>query len=79
MSNIPQNRDHLLDLITAHYAKLRKLIKDLSDEQGNLKVDETFSIKDLIVIRIWWLEAVQRWITDGLEGKTFPLPAGGFK
>ena len=79
MSNIPQNRDHLLDLITAHYAKLRKLIKDLSDEQGNLMVDDTFSIKDLTVIRTWWLEAVQRWITDGLDGKTFPLPAEGYK
>ena len=78
MSNIPKNREHLLDLITSHFRKLWKLIENLDEQQAGLAVDDDFTIKDLLVIRIWWLTAVQRWITDGREGKSFPLPAEGF-
>lgn len=78
MSNIPKNRKHLLELIDKHSAKLWLLIDELSEQQGKMKVDEDFSIKDIIVIRIWWLSSVQKWIKDGQKGKSFPLPAEGY-
>ncbi len=78
MSNIPKNREHLLDLITGHFRKLWKLLENLGEEQASLAVDENFTIKDLVVIRIWWLQAAQRWIEDGQQDKTFALPADGF-
>ena len=78
MSNIPKDREHLLDLITANYRKLWKLIGTMDEEQSKLMVDEDFSIKDLIVIRVWWLQAVQGWIKKGQQGLSFPLPAKDF-
>ncbi len=78
MSNIPQNREHLLDLITGHFRKLWKLIEKLDEAQARISVDDDFTIKDIIVIRVWWLQAVQRWIKDGQQGKTFPLPSEDF-
>ena len=78
MSNIPKNREHLLDLITGNYRKLWKLIENLDATQANLMVDDDFSIRDLIVIRVWWLQAVQSWIEKGQQRLSFALPAEGF-
>ncbi len=78
MSNIPKDREHLLDLITSNYRKLWKLIEDMDDDCAKLMVDDDFSIKDLIVIRVWWLQAVQGWIKKGQQGLSFPLPSEEF-
>jgi hypothetical protein len=78
VSNIPRNREHLLELIEKHSTKLWDLIDELKESDGKIKVDDDSTIKDLLIIRVWWLESVQKWIKDGQKGKTFPLPAEGY-
>ncbi|NRA66219.1 MAG: ClbS/DfsB family four-helix bundle protein [Pseudobacteriovorax sp.] len=78
MSNIPKNRQHLIELLEKHFEKLWALIEGLEEADGRVQVDEDFSVKDIIVIRNWWLASVQKWVKAGQKGKEFPLPAKGY-
>lgn len=78
MSNIPKNRAHLLELIESRFTKLWRLIEPLSEDEGKLPVDEDFSIKDIIALRVWWGESVVKWIKAGQLGKAVITPAKGY-
>lgn len=78
MSNIPKNRDHLLELIETRFAKLWELIEPISEDDGTIYVDDDFSIKDIIALRVWWGDSVVKWIAAGQKGKTMAIPAEGY-
>ena len=78
MSNIPKNRKHLNELIEKNFDNLMSELKNLENNQFDLKCDENFTIRDIIAIRIWWSESVVKWIEKGKLGKHFDLPAKGY-
>lgn len=78
MSSIPQDRNHLVQLIDSEFAKLWQLIEPLTKADAETGVDDEFTIKDLIAIRVWWSGAVVKWIKAGLAGKTVAIPAKGY-
>lgn len=78
MSSIPRDRTHLISLIDSQFAKLWDLIEALTKNEALYKVDDDFTIKDLIAIRVWWSSAVLKWVKAGQEGKTITIPAKGF-
>ncbi len=78
MSNIPQNRSHLMELIDGHFDKLLRELEDIDDTSAAAMCDEDFSIKDILAVRVWWSEAVIKWIKAGQQGKTLPIPAKGY-
>lgn len=78
MSSIPRDRLHLIALIDSQFAKLWDLIEPLTKDEALFTVDDDFTIKDLIAIRVWWSAALVKWIKAGQKNKTMAIPAEGY-
>ncbi len=74
MSNVPKNRDHLIELIESKFEKLTLVLTTLSEEDSQLLVDDDFSVKDIVALRVWWSNAVYQWVTKGRKGESFAVP-----
>lgn len=78
MSSIPVDRTHLISLINSQFDKLWRLIEPITKDEALYTVDDDFTIKDLIAIRVWWSASLVKWVKSGQRGKTMALPALGY-
>lgn len=70
------------ELLTAtdrEYAKLARLIADLSETNALIPDDDDTSIKDVIGHRAHWIDLFLGWYADGQAGKQVAFPAPGYK
>ncbi|MEM8856320.1 MAG: ClbS/DfsB family four-helix bundle protein [Pseudomonadota bacterium] len=78
MSNIPKNRSDLERLIETHFAKLRSEFEAIGEDDAQRPCDDTFSIKDILAVRLWWTRAVMDWVEAGRRGEVPIVPAKGY-
>lgn len=78
MSLIPKNRNDLVRLIETNFQKLMSELELCSSGTENLKCTDEWTIKELLAIRVWWLESVIKWIKAGKEGEIPLIPAKGY-
>ncbi len=78
MSNIPKNRDDLIRLIEAHFSKLQTELEKIDEKDAQRMCDESFSIKDILAVRLWWTRAVMNWVQAGRNGEVPNVPASGY-
>ena len=69
----------LLEITQKDFAKLDKLISELTPEQALIKDADDTSIKDVIGHRAHWIDLFLRWYADGQAGKEVFFPAKGYK
>ena len=74
-----KNKTELLLSNEQEFAKLEKLIEQISDEQALLKDSNDTSIKDIIAHRAHWIDLFLGWYSDGIMGKEVHFPAKGYK
>lgn len=76
----PTTREQLLKEIYEERAKLETLLSTIPpDVFATKKVQGEWTAKDVISHLIAWEQMVILWVKSGYEGKTFPVPAEGFK
>lgn len=78
MSNIPKSRSDLFHLIDTHFAKLQKELETIDEAEAQRMCDDTFSIKDILAVRLWWTRAVMDWVEAGRRGEVPAIPAEGY-
>lgn len=69
----------LLTVTDREYAKLARLIADLSETDALIPDDDDTSIKDVIGHRAHWIDLFLGWYADGQAGKQVTFPAPGYK
>ena len=79
MSSIPSSREHLNELLTQSYAKLQALIDAAGPALAEMVCVDDWTVKDLLAVRLWWLESVCVWIHAGRRGETPVVPAAGYR
>ncbi|WP_299869294.1 ClbS/DfsB family four-helix bundle protein [uncultured Hoeflea sp.] len=72
-------KTELLTATDREYAKLTRLIADLSETDALMPDDDDTSIKDVIGHRAHWIELLLGWYADGQAGKQVAFPAPGYK
>ncbi len=76
---IPSTRAELVDAMASNFAKLRVELDHGGPRLGSLHCVDTWSVKDLLVVRAWWSEAVVDWIAAGQRGETSETPAPNYR
>lgn len=79
MSQIPSSREHLNELLTQSYSKLIGVLDTCGSELADVVCVEDWTVKDLLAVRLWWLESVCNWIQTGRRGETPVIPAEGYR
>lgn len=62
---IPNTRAQLLDQVRSSFEKLRTELDAAGPRAGSLPCVDDWSVKDLLVVRVWWTEHVVDWIEAG--------------
>lgn len=75
---IPRTRNELIELITTSFDKLRTELDHGGPALKELTCVDTWSVKDLLAVRLWWTESVVEWIEAGRRGETPVTPATGY-
>jgi hypothetical protein len=76
----PTTKEQLLKEIIEERGKLEALLATIpSDVFATKKVLGEWTSKDIVSHLIAWEQMVILWVTSGIEGKTIPVPAEGFK
>lgn len=75
---IPRTRRELVDLVTASFEKLREELDRAGSGVADLPCVDSWTVKDLLAVRVWWTEAVLGWIDAGRKGGTPVTPAPGY-
>lgn len=78
MSTIPRTREDLLQDLDRAFSKLQATLDEAGPRAGALKCVDTWSLKDLLAVRVWWVESIGDWIEAGRRGDALDLPAPGF-
>lgn len=76
---IPKTRAELSTNLYAAYEKLRSELDGAGVRAGSLRCTEDWTVKDLLVVRVWWAEQVVNWIEAGLRDETPQVPAQGYR
>jgi hypothetical protein len=76
---IPNTRADLLHLVRSSFEKLRTELEAAGPRAGSLPCVGNWSVKDLLVVRVWWTEKVVDWIEAGRRGETPTTPAEGYR
>jgi hypothetical protein len=76
----PTTKDQLLKEIVDERGKLEALLATIpADVFAKKEVIGEWTTKDVLSHLIAWEQMVILWVTSGIEGKTIPIPAEGFK
>ena len=76
----PTTKEQLLKEIVEERGKLEALLATIpSDVFATKKVLGEWTTKDIVSHLIAWEQMVILWVKSGIEGKTIPVPAEGFK
>lgn len=73
------SKPELLAICDKEYAKLSRVIADLSEEDAMMPDTDGISIKDTIGHRMHWVELYLGWVRDGRAGRDVQTPAPGYK
>jgi len=73
------NKADLLAVTEKEFAKLSKVIGDVSEDQAMRKDADNTSIKDVIAHRAHWIDLFLGWYHDGQAGREVYFPAKGYK
>lgn len=69
----------LLAVSEKEFAKLTKLLNDLTEGEADFQSSDGVSIKQVIGHRAHWLDLFFGWYEDGKAGKDVQTPAPGYK
>lgn len=69
----------LVDLVSTSYTKLAKELEAVGPDRAELPCVDTWTIRDLLAVRVWWTEHVVDWIEAGRQGESLTLPAPGYR
>ena len=75
----PKDRDDLLEQLSQSFSKLEEELEIWEERDRDEIVEDEWSAKDLLAVRLWWSEAVVTWIEVGRDGSPLELPAPGFR
>jgi len=76
----PTTKEQLLKEIMEERGKLEALLKTIPPEVcSTQKVQSEWTTKDMLSHLIEWEQMVILWVKSGIDGKTVPVPAEGFK
>lgn len=78
MSTIPKTREALTSQLGKAYDTLQSLLDQAGPRSGGLACTEDWSLKDLLAVRVWWVEALVEWMEAGQRGVVPELPAAGY-
>jgi hypothetical protein len=78
VSSIPKSRADLYQLIEANFTKLSELLNELEDRHWSRPCDESFTVKEIVAIRLWWTRAVCKWVKSSGSGRSISIPASGY-
>jgi hypothetical protein len=53
-------------------------LERVGPREANLPCVDDWTIKELLAVRVWWVEALLAWIQTGKRGKTPVTPAPGY-
>ena len=77
---MPATTKHaLIDVTEREFAKLEKLLGEVTEAQAVIKDDDDTSIKDVVAHRAHWITLFLDWYADGQAGKEVHFPAKGYK
>lgn len=84
---IPTTREELTELTQSTFGKLQAELDAAGARAGSLLAiaggqsadDASWSVKDLLAVRVWWTESVIDWIEAGRRGETPETPAAGYR
>jgi hypothetical protein len=76
---IPKTRVELTEQLHSTFGKLRSELDTGGSRLGNLPCVDNWTVKDLLVVRVWWTEKIVAWIERGRTGETPVTPAEGYK
>ncbi len=77
---IPKTRSELTSQLDKAYDKLTAQMETLLPDDGTrLCIGTDWTVAGMLAVRVWWLEAVMRWIDAGRRGETPVTPKQGYK
>jgi len=76
---IPKTRAELLEQLQSTFGKLRNELDGGESGLGSFLCVDSWTVKDLLAVRVWWTENVVAWIETGRRGETPVTPAVGYK
>ena len=68
-----------MDQVTTEFEKLNTELRRLDAASAELVCVDSWSIKDLLAVRLWWTRSVLNWIEQGCRGKRPDTPAKGYR
>jgi len=75
---IPKTRSQLVRHITSTYQQLQVELEKVGPQEAKLPCVDDWNIKDLLAVRVWWVDSLLKWIEAGKRGKTSVMPAPGY-
>lgn len=75
---VPRTRADLVAQIESSFAKLTAELDRGGPELGVLMVTASWTVEDLLVVRLWWTQRLVEWIEAGRRGEVPSLPADGY-
>jgi hypothetical protein len=76
---IPKTRSELIKQISSTYEQLQVELERVGPQEAKLLCVDDWSIKDLLAVRVWWVESLLKWIELGKRGQHPLTPAPGYK
>lgn len=75
---IRKTRAELIDMTRSSFEKLSAELGAAGARAGSLPCVDEWTVKDLLVVRVWWSENVIDWIEAGRRGEVPVTPAAGY-
>ena len=76
---IPKTRQELVELIESEFSKLDAELNHVDDKLAQRVCVDSWTIKDLLAVRLWWSRSVLNWIDKGRQDKVPITPAKGYR